>query len=111
MAFCNIGMPEFARWVLALINRQKAEIEAVKAEKDKMFEQWKQLSETTKRYYADLYKDAVNYAKTEAIREFAERLKTHRRKMSSSDFGGEFWDIAVLESDIDNLVREMTEEK
>lgn len=46
-------------------------------------------------------------SKSEAIKEFAERLTTHSRKMQSSDFSGEFWDKAVLVEDINNLVKEM----
>lgn len=57
------------------------------------------MSELNKQYRAEL--------KAEAYKEFAERLKRNTRKMSSSDFGGEFWDKAVLVSDIDNLVKEM----
>lgn len=69
-----------------------------------------QFDEATKLYYADLYGECMAYQKSEAIKNFAEELKTHRRKMSSSDFGGEFWDTAVLESDIDSLVKKATEE-
>lgn len=32
----------------------------------------------------------------------ANALLQHKRKMSGADFGGEFWDEAVLVSDIDN---------
>ena len=52
----------------------------------------------------------VKQIKAGAIKEFAERLKNHSRKMQSSDFSGEFWDIAVLVSDIDNLAEEMAGE-
>lgn len=52
---------------------------------------------------------AIARARNEAIKEFAERLKMRTRKMQSSDFGGEFWDKAVLAEDIDNLAKEMTE--
>jgi predicted RNA-binding protein with EMAP domain len=53
------------------------------------------------------YDKAIKTAKAEAVKEFAERLKTQSRKMQSSDFSGEFWDRAVLVEDIDNLVKEM----
>ena len=52
----------------------------------------------------------IDQVKTEAYKEFAERLKKHTRKMQSSDFSGEFWDKAVLVEDIDNLLKEMTGE-
>ena len=32
----------------------------------------------------------------------ADALLQHKRKMSGADFGGEFWDEAVLVSDIEN---------
>ena len=32
----------------------------------------------------------------------ADELLLHKRKMSGADFGGEFWDEAVLASDIEN---------
>ena len=32
----------------------------------------------------------------------ADALLRHKRKMSGADFGGEFWDEAVLSSDIEN---------
>ena len=32
----------------------------------------------------------------------ADALLRHKRKMSGADFGGEFWDEAVLASDIEN---------
>lgn len=75
-----------------LINRQKAEIEE-KAERLRNI------------------LPVVAELKTEAVEEFAERLKEHSRKMQSSDFSGEFWDRAVLVEDIDNLVKEFTEGK
>ena len=48
--------------------------------------------------------------KTEAYKEFAEKVKSHSRKMQSSDFSGEFWDKAVLVTDIDNLSKELVGE-
>ena len=45
--------------------------------------------------------------KSEAYKEFAEKIKKHSRKMQSSDFSGDFWDAAVLVEDIDKLVEEM----
>ena len=71
--------------IVNLINRQKAEIEKLEEELN----------------------NSIAFYKTAAIKEFAYRLQSHSRKMSSSDFSGEFWDKAVLVSDIDNLVNEM----
>lgn len=89
---------------LSLIDSQKAEIKNL------------EYCYTQARRYNDSLAEGCNEmckreTKSEAIKEFAERLKTHRRKMSSSDFGGDFWDTAVLESDIDSLVKEMTENR
>ena len=77
--------------VLGLIdenNRQKADIDR-------------------QREYIELLDIEHEAILNKAIQEFAERLKTHTRKMSSSDFSGEFWDKAILVEDIDNLVKEM----
>ena len=88
--------------ILDLINRQKAEINFAKYINGKTV--GKLLSD-----YEEL-QNLIQNAKAEAVKEFAERLKAHTRKMSSSDFSGEFWDKAVLVSDIDNLVKEMVGE-
>ena len=80
----------FIGWSLELIKSQKAEIE--------------RLNKAVDNYESCL--ERIEIVKAEAVKEFAERLKTHTRKMQSSDFSGEFWDKAVLVSDIDNLVKE-----
>ena len=49
----------------------------------------------------------IKAIKLEAYKEFAAKLKLHRRKMSSADFGGEFWDYAVLEESIDSTLKEL----
>ena len=90
---CSDGLAKLA---LALINRQQAEIERLhKAHRLNLLTQL----------------DISEKIKAEAIKEFAERLKAHSRKMQSSDFSGEFWDRAVLVSDINNLVKEMVGEQ
>ncbi len=73
----------------------KDENNRLKAENDRLEHQLETLCLTLK------------LAKAEAVKEFAKSLKSHTRKMQSSDFNGEFWDKAVLVSDIDNLVKEM----
>lgn len=73
--------------ILDLINRQKTEIE-----------QWKE--EANK--YQSLWASACTEAKSEAIREFAERLKAEIK----SDLYG---DDVIPRGTIDWLVREMTE--
>ena len=75
------------RYALDLINRQKAEIERLKAEAQ----------------MADGYADAlVEYTKKEAIKEFAERLKD---KAKANE-----WNGTICGLDIDTLVKEMVGE-
>lgn len=45
--------------------------------------------------------------KIQAYREFADRLRMHKRKIKGFDLTEEFWDYAVLIEDIDNLLKEM----
>ncbi len=76
---------------LALINRQKAEVERLNIRN-------KVLTAITKNYDWKFAK-----AKSEAIKEFAERLKDNYNVI----FGRK----AVSIAEIDNLLKEMTEEK
>ena len=46
-------------------------------------------------------------AQAEVIQLFVGRLKARSRKMQSSDWSGEFWDKAVLVTDIDQISKEM----
>lgn len=48
--------------------------------------------------------------KIQAYRDFADRLRTHKRAMKGLDFNAEFWDYAVLAEDIDNTLIEMVSE-
>ncbi len=74
---------DFLQDVLDLINRQKAEIERLK----------KHNTDMARKHYND------------GIKEFAERLKE-----SAFAFGREHCEEAVTVLEIDNLVKEMTEE-
>ena len=47
--------------------------------------------------------------RAELAREIFEEIEKHGRKMQSSDFSGDFWDIAVLMSDIAELKKKYTE--
>lgn len=85
---------------LDLINRQQAEIERAKEINEQLYEE---MSERQKEEVSI----AKRMARKKAIKEFWSKLKTHSRKMQSSDFSGEFWDKAVLVEDGDNLVKEM----
>ena len=85
-----------AEHALDLINRQKSEIERLKGSTivNNIME-----SQRIKRE-----------AKAEAYKEFAEKLKQHKRKMKGFDLTEEFWDYAILVEDIDNLLKEMVRE-
>ena len=73
---------------LNLINRQKAEIERLKCSVEK----WE---DTAKELF-----NSRQTAKTEAIKEFAERL----RKQATVDDDSTWW---IANIDVDNLVKEM----
>lgn len=79
--------PEEAKTLLDLINRQKAELESLK-------EAYAIYEETT----------GLKWARAEAIKEFAERLKS---RASGVRVG---WHEFVTVEGIDNLVKEMTGE-
>lgn len=91
--------------VLDLINRQKAEIERLEKAAGEKFNQWELLAEKTKQHYANLYKEAKNSLKAEAIKEFAERLK------NGTFLGKEKKSVehAIWIYEIDKIVEEMTE--
>ena len=83
-----------AKNALDLINRQNAEIERLNIESETLATQLKGA-------YEQIHK--LNMAKSETIKEFAERLK------EKLQWDVEFDNKLVFESDIDNLVKEMTE--
>ena len=88
--------------VFDLINRQKAEIESLKQIID---EEDSEILELQKRII--FWREDLNYQpekiKSEAIKEFAERLK--------EKFGIADCIVTVDNNDLDNLVKEMTEGK
>lgn len=49
--------------------------------------------------------------KIQAYRDFANRLRMHKRKMKGFDFNTEFWNYAVLAEDIENTLIEMVGEE
>ena len=97
---------------LNLIKRQRAEIERLKSANDEKFSQWNILAEKTKQHYADLYNEAKDILKSEAIKEFAEKLK-NKIKTECNPYGKPTFDydtsIAIMRY-IDNLVKEMVGE-
>lgn len=96
-ASCNMGESKMQAHALALINRQKAEIErlngCVKTEEE---------VRTIAKAVIDV---GVAIAKAEAIKEFAERLKEKAEYFEDEDY----YFYYVTPEDIDNLVKEMTE--
>ena len=91
--------------VFALINRQKAEIERVEKEakdKERAYNDEFCLRKEWQTKCRELLKDKQT-TKFEAIKEFAERVK------EKLQWDVEFDNKLVFESDIDNLVKEMTE--
>ncbi len=81
---------------LDLINRQQAEIEQWKAEANKYQNWWCQEI------------DIVQTSNSEAIKEFAERLKENTIDVDVSyGYGREHYTEAVAVIEIDNLVKEM----
>ena len=96
---CHQGNPMITD-ALDLINRQKSEIERLESANDEKFRQWDMLAEKTKQHYADLYNEAKDILKSEAVKEFARRLKC-----------GVPQETGVIRcSDIDNLLKEMVGE-
>ena len=81
-------------YALGLINRQKAEIE-----------QWKEEANKYQNLWCQAVMD-VQAAKSEAIKEFAESVKKNRRAILNA-----IYDRTEYSNIVDNLVKEMTEEK
>ena len=111
---CNIGLENLRNEALDLINRQKAEIENLKVENQSL----RTAANSLKMHYEEAQAEIENYKhldvilhtaidkltaniKSEAIKEFAERLK---EKFSIADCI-----VTVNNNDIDDLVEEMTE--
>ena len=82
---------------LALVNRQKAENERLTAMVEAAEDYLNPLP------FKNAYDEAIDKAKSEAIKEFAERLK--EQAMQKFD-----WNEYVEVDEIDKLVKEMTEE-
>ncbi len=89
---CKENDGTLTKSILDLINRQKAEIERLRNSTKDIF-----MKATTH------MNDIWDKIKSEAIKEFAERLK------EKLQWDVEFDNKLVFESDIENLVKEMTE--
>lgn len=103
LKYCDYMHPgALARSSLDIINSQNAKIEELKAEIERME---KELTEYKLRL--KMSECTVDEIKSEAIKEFAERLKRYSFVDNLSLDGKE----TVYIDDIDNLVKEITEEK
>ena len=96
----NFRIDNFSKDVIALINRKNEEIE-----------QWKQEANRYQNLWCMAFDD-IRTAKSEAIKEFAERLKetiTNAINTYYNSNGGGYYLAEDVIEDIDNLVKEMTE--
>ena len=99
----NVGdMDAMYRFALDLINRQKAEIERLKAELKEDSRVMKQALVLVDEIKKEIAVD-IETAKVEAVKEFAERLKEKERPTFPLA-------MVVDISEIDNLVKEMVGE-
>ena len=110
--------------VYHLINRQKAEnkqlTEALecantrikelttKIECNDGFDQWKHLADVTEKHYEELYQEAKESVRAEAIKEFAERLKDMSIGLEIGD-DKKYKMTVVSPLAIDTVLKEMTE--
>lgn len=113
--FCEEELQDL---VLDLINRQKEEIEDLKVELAAMRGAANSYKAEIKRLKGSVITNNImesqrikREAKSEAYKDFAEKLKQHKRKMRGFDLNEEFWDYAVLVENIDNLLKEMVGEE
>lgn len=107
---CSQMIAEIA---LDLLNRKNAEIERLEESRA----EWKKAAlrkakelDKSQIELSNLKFDLMcgtSKAQAEVIRLFVWKLKDRRRKMLSSDWSGEFWDFAVLVTDIDQIAKEM----
>ena len=94
--------------ILDLINRQKAEIERLQEYYKMYYDRMREIKELQDEvehssYKISLFDETIKTAKSEAIKEFAERLKGHAEPQYP-------WLYTVDVDFIDNLVKEMVGE-
>ena len=122
--YCNGVDLTLIKSAVALINHQKTEIDELKHERevliedihqsaDKINEQLEEIEELqienkSLRSAANCYKLHCNEARTEAIKEFADRLK----QKSEYYENGQGWEGRICyDDDIDNIIKEMVGEE
>lgn len=96
---------EILKYALDLINRQKAEIEKLQVS-TMVCEQRELIIENSKLVSLNWENQLVAGIKSEAIKEFAERLTNKAELIRVTAFNSKW---AISDEDIDNLVKEMTE--
>ncbi len=124
--------PETFNAVVDLIGRQKAEIESLQAVQADMTESLRLAAEANKDMQAEIERleslcekigiandakfericvlqEDLETAKSEAVKEFAERLKANMSNIARMEYGGNVY-FCVGYDLIDSLVKEMTEE-
>lgn len=112
LKFCEDCSANINIDIIDLIDRQKLEIERLKSANDEKFRQWDMLAEKTKQHYADLYEEAKDILKAEAVKEFAEKLKEKIGDchiVSDGEYCG--FDCGDIHKCIDNLLKEMVGEE
>lgn len=99
---------EMLQNVLDLINRKKAEIESLK---QIVYEDSKEIIELHRRIV--FWQENLRSSKSEAIKEFAERLKKEIRLDDDCEYdcGNCYYECKEYVPVINNLVKEMTEEE
>lgn len=112
---CEVELPEEA---LDLINRLEAEIERLENEIEEANEadreaELQALKESKDN--AKLFCEAINHAKSEAIKEFAEELKIRIKNAVFCCYDLRFKNhlqelLKIIVAKIDNLVKELTEQ-
>lgn len=113
---------ELSRYVLDLINRQRAEIAALVSAVDNSTKEFLKLHDDYQDQKAEIERlqwgeyrhigKTVLNARNEGIEDFAERLKEKHRRITDYDEAGFGCQIFIVEEDyIDRLVKEMTEGK
>lgn len=94
---------------LTEINSLKAEIERLTSDRNAMFDKWLKLAEVTKKRYGELYKEAKETVKSEAIKEFVTKFERLADVISVQGSLMNEWRIDA--NAWDELIKEMTEGK
>lgn len=92
-----------------IIEDQEAKIERLTEESKTNFDKWQILDDRTKEKYAELYEEAKDFVRGQAIKKFAERLRAKCHNYYPSIDSYCISRKVVLLNDIDSLVKEMTE--